>query len=185
MRAIIMVSALAASVAAWGQPVDPLPVKPDTTVDGAVVGFALGALPWLTMTAVDWQSHGRPPGPQAFGQLAITVGSGFAGALIGASVDRAKIAVHDPVWDGALKGALWPGPCPTWCRTASPAGATTKTGTRYPEGCRSRSSQPAEPGHWSGRSWMRDSRRPSSPFRAAPPCPFRGEHRTQQPMRAM
>ena len=106
MRAIIMVSALAVSMAAGAQPVDPLPVKPDTTVDGAVVGFTLGALPWLTMTAVDWQSQGRPSGRRVFGQLAVTLGSGLAGALIGASVDRAKIAVHDPVWDGALKGAL-------------------------------------------------------------------------------
>jgi len=104
-QAIRVVLALAVSATAGAQPVDQLPVTPDSTTDGAVIGFTLGALPWATLTALDWH-EGRPSGVEAFGQLALMLGSGTAGALIGASLDRARISVHDPVWDGALKGAL-------------------------------------------------------------------------------
>lgn len=101
LRVVVLVLAISATAVA--QPVDP---PPDSTVDGAVIGFTLGALPWATITALYWSDEGPPSGVEAFGQFGIMAGSGMAGALIGASWDRAKISVHDPVWDGALKGAL-------------------------------------------------------------------------------
>ena len=67
----------------------------DPNTNGAVVGFALGAIPWVALTALTWQSDARPKGPEAFAQVLFSAGSGLAGALIGAHVDSGNRALRD------------------------------------------------------------------------------------------
>ena len=59
----------------------------DPNRNGGVVGFALGAIPWVVLTALAWQDDGRPKGTEVFAQVAFTAASGVAGSLIGAAID--------------------------------------------------------------------------------------------------
>lgn len=58
------------------------PRSDDSTADGAMIGFAVGAAPWAVINAVHWRDNG------GLAAMSVMIGSGLAGALIGASFDR-------------------------------------------------------------------------------------------------
>lgn len=67
----------------------------DPTRDGALIGLAAGAAPWLAMTAAAMRGDTDTRPGNVAGMMMITAASGLAGMLIGATVDAGRMEERD------------------------------------------------------------------------------------------